>query len=191
MIASRSRAKFWSVVVFAAFPLLAVAQEKGMSCDAHAAHAKDAADASAAGSDHHAKVDERGNAVMGFDHDKTTHHFRLAADGGAIEVTANDSGDLESRNAIRGHLTHIAKMFAAGNFQAPMLVHDRVPPGVAVMTVRKAKIRWKYEDMPDGARVSATTRDAAALSAIHEFLRFQIEDHGTGDPKEADARNQN
>jgi len=188
MIASRSLARFWSVVALAAFPLMAAAQEKGMSCEAHAAHAKDAAGASAAGSDHQAKVDERGNAVMGFDHEKTTHHFRLAADGGAIEVTANDTADRESRDAIRGHLTHIAKMFAAGNFQAPMLVHDRVPPGVPVMTARKAKIRWKYEDMPDGGRVSATTRDAAALSAIHEFLRFQIEDHGTGDPQAVAAR---
>jgi hypothetical protein len=182
MIAFRSRAVFWTLA-FAAFPLLAAAQEKGMSCEAHAAHAKEAAEPSAAGSDHHAKVDERGDAVMGFDHDRTTHHFRLAADGGAIEVTAKDSGDLESRSAIRGHLAHIAKMFAAGNYQAPMLVHDRVPPGVPVMTARKSKISWKYEELPDGARVSATTRDATALSAVHEFLRFQIEDHRTGDPE--------
>jgi hypothetical protein len=29
------------------------------------------------------------------------------------------------------------------------------------------------------------TADAKALSAVHEFLRFQIKDHKTGDPAEA------
>lgn len=28
-----------------------------------------------------------------------------------------------------------------------------------------------------------TTANPKALKAIHEFLRFQIEDHRTGDPK--------
>jgi hypothetical protein len=30
--------------------------------------------------------------------------------------------------------------------------------------------------------VVATTKDRKALAAIHEFLRFQIADHRTGDP---------
>ena len=132
--------------------------------------------------DHHAKVNERGDHVMGFDHEKTTHHFLLAKDGGSIEVTANSADDKESRDAIRGHLTHIAKMFADGNFKAPMLVHDQVPPGVPVMQKKKKAIEWKYEEVPQGARVVATTKDAEALQAIHDFLRFQIEDHQTGDP---------
>ena len=29
-----------------------------------------------------------------------------------------------------------------------------------------------------------TTKDGAALAAIQDFIRFQIEDHGTGDPTE-------
>jgi len=48
----------------------------------------------------------------------------LAKDGGAIEVTANDPNDTESRDQIRQHLTHIAMMFSAGSFNAPMLIHD-------------------------------------------------------------------
>jgi len=39
---------------------------------------------------HHDAVNQHGDQVMGFSHEKTTHHFRLYADGGAIEVTAND-----------------------------------------------------------------------------------------------------
>jgi hypothetical protein len=32
--------------------------------------------------------------------------------------------------------------------------------------------------------VSIKTANAEALAAVHEFLRFQIEDHQTGDPLE-------
>jgi hypothetical protein len=35
-----------------------------------------------------------------------------------------------------------------------------------------------YEETAAGGRILVTTKDAAALSAIHEFLRFQIEDPG-------------
>jgi hypothetical protein len=136
------------------------------------------------GSDHHASVDERSDHVMGFDHSKTNHHFLLSATGGSIEVSANDPKDTESRDAIRTHLEHVAGMFAEGNFEAPMLIHDRVPPGVPAMRDRKSQIEWKYEETPDGGRVRITTKDAKALAAIHEFLRFQIEDHRTDDPTE-------
>jgi hypothetical protein len=141
------------------------------------------------GHDDHAKgVNERGDRVMGFDHEKTTHHFLLYADGGAIEVTANSADDAESRDQIRKHLGHIAKMFAEGNFKAPMLIHDRVPPGVPVMERLKAEIEYRYEETARGARVSVRTANAEALRAVHEFLRFQIEDHRTGDSTEVKPR---
>ena len=130
---------------------------------------------------HHADVAARGDHVMGFDHEKTTHHFRLTKSGGTIEVGANDPSDSVSRDAIRGHLAHVAGMFAKGNFEAPVLVHGRTPPGAETMRKRKAAIDWKYEETSSGGRIVASTRDAAALSAIHKFLRFQIEDHATGD----------
>jgi len=38
-----------------------------------------------------------------------------------------------------------------------------------------------------GGRVVARTDDAAARAAIHEFLRFQIEEHQTGDSEEESA----
>ena len=133
---------------------------------------------------HHAKVAERGDHVMGFDHAKTSHHFLLSPAGGSIEVSANDPADTASRDAIRGHLEHIASMFSEGNFDAPMLIHDQVPPGVPAMKRKKALIAWKFEETETGGRVRITSKDAEALAAIHEFLRFQIEDHQTGDPTE-------
>ena len=141
------------------------------------------------GHDSHAEgVDRRGDRVMGFDHKKTTHHFLLHPDGGAIEVTANDAGDKGSRDQIRKHLGHIAKMFAEGNFKPPMLIHDRVSPGVPVMERLKGEISYEYEEIERGARVSIRTGNPEALRAVHDFLRFQIEDHRTGDSTEAKPR---
>ena len=79
------------------------------------------------------QMNQRGDHVMGFDHMKTTHHFLLQEQGGTIEVTANNYDDVESREQIRMHLKQIAKMFAEGNFNAPMLIHDQTPPGAPVM----------------------------------------------------------
>jgi len=136
---------------------------------------------------HDAAVDERGDRVMGFDHEKTRHHFRLTAAGGAIEVEANDPKDSESRDAIRMHLSHIAKMFAEGDFEAPMLIHDQVAPGVPVMKRLKAEIRYEFEPSDRGGRVVIATKNREALDAIHAFLRFQIREHRTGDPTQASA----
>jgi hypothetical protein len=163
---------------------LALAFSSFLSCDAALAqdpHASCSAHESDSHQDHHAGVDERGDHVMGFSHEKTTHHFRLTKSGGVIDVSANDPADAESRHAIRAHLGHIAKMFAAGDFDAPMLIHDRVPPGVPTLQKKKASIRWSFEETERGGRIVASTADAKALAAIHDFLRFQIQDHRTGD----------
>ncbi len=130
--------------------------------------------------DHH-MVDKRGDKIMGFSHEKTTHHFLLLKDGGAIQVTANSVEDTASRDQIRKHLGHIAGMFAEGNFQAPMLVHAKNVPGTATMTELKEKITYRFEEVEGGARVRIRTADPKALAAVYEFLRFQISDHRTGD----------
>jgi len=119
---------------------------------------------------------------MGFSHEKTTHHFVLTEDGGSIEVRANDVKDTESRDEIREHFQHIVQMFAAGNFNVPMLVHARKQvPGTAVMAKLKDDLHWDLEQTPRGARIVITADNQPALAAVHEFLRFQIADHQTGD----------
>jgi hypothetical protein len=93
----------------------------------------------------------------------------------------NDPKDTESREAIQAHLAHIAKMFAAGDFDAPMLIHGQQPPGVDVMKRERDKIEWKYVETEHGGRVVARSEDAKVREAIHDFLRFQIAEHRTGD----------
>ncbi len=132
----------------------------------------------------HKGVVERGDHEMGFSHDKTAHHFRLYADGGAIEADARDAQDTASRDAIRSHIAHIAKLFAAGDFEIPMLIHAQNPPGAETMKRLREAIQYKLENTECGGRIRITTKNAEALQAVHSFLRFQISDHQTGDPPE-------
>lgn len=127
------------------------------------------------------KMNERGDHVMGFDHTKTTHHFRVLSDGGSIEVSANSPKDTVSRDQIRMHLSHIAKMFSDGNFNAPMLIHDQIPPGVPTMQKLKGEVQYKFVETEQGGRIRISTSSPEALQAIHDFLRFQIKEHKTGD----------
>ena len=130
---------------------------------------------------HMADVKKHGAEAMGFDQDKTTHHFRLYKDGGAIEVGVKDPVDTTSIGQIRDHLKQQAKKFAAGDFGAPQHTHGQAPPGVDTMTRLRSKIQYEFQSTERGGRLRITTADAQALAAVHQFLRFQIEDHGTGD----------
>jgi hypothetical protein len=148
-------------------------------CPMHASHM--------GGDAHHAVVKSHGDEAMGFPHDKTTHHFRLAENGGAIEVRVNDIKDSANIDAIRAHLAHIAQFFSDGDFSIPMFVHDSIPPGVTTMKLLKEKIHFAFEQIDAGGRVSIASEDPVARAAIHDFLRFQIKDHRTGDPFEMTA----
>jgi hypothetical protein len=133
---------------------------------------------------HHEAVTARGDHAMGFSHETTTHHFRLNKSGGAIDVSANDPKESGTRDEIRMHLSHIAKRFAAGDFDVPMFIHDTTPPGAPVMAKLRGQIRYQYSDTPNGAKIQITTASPEALQAIHAFLRFQISNHQTGDAAE-------
>jgi hypothetical protein len=49
------------------------------------------------------------------------------------------------------------------------------------MTGLKDQLHWDLRETPRGARIMITADNKAALDAVHEFLRFQIEDHKTSD----------
>lgn len=169
-------------VVFAFTLLTGIQQEKPQdkpaektSCPMHEQH-KASQEAQ-----HHQGVVERGDQVMGFSHEKTAHHFRLYTDGGAIEAESDDAQDTASRDEIRAHFGHIATMFAAGDFSAPMLIHAENPPGTEEMKRLRTTIQYNVETTERGGRIRITTNNAEALQAVHKFLRFQIADHQTGD----------
>jgi len=129
---------------------------------------------------------KRGAEAMGFDQNATTHHFTLAPSGGSIVVTVKNEKDADALAAIRGHLRSIAAEFARGVFDKPFQTHAEVPPGVPEMRQSRQKITYRYEDLAGGGAVRIETKDARALDAVHAFLRYQITEHGTGDPIEVE-----
>ena len=128
------------------------------------------------------ELKKRGAAAMGFDQETSSHHFRLSPAGGSIEVVANDAADLTTRDQIRAHLKEIAAEFANGDFAKPFATHGELPPGVKTMQSRKQKLTFSYEDIASGGAVRIATQDVKAREAVHEFLRYQIREHATGDP---------
>jgi hypothetical protein len=137
---------------------------------------------------HQAHAADRARHGMGFDQQRTTHHFLIEPDGGTIQVTAKDAGDTESESQIRTHLQHIAQAFAAGDFTLPLFIHETEPPGTAMMKERHSMLTFTFERTPAGGKVIVRTSDRQALTALHDFLRFQIREHKTGDPLTAAER---
>jgi TusA-related sulfurtransferase len=133
---------------------------------------------------HLSGVNARGDKAMGFSHEKATHHFHLFTDGESIEIASNDPADTENQKAIRDHLSMIATKFSNGDFTIPMFIHDTVPPGAETMKRLNSKIRYVVSNTAGGAQIRITSDDIDAIQAIHDFLKFQIEDHRTGDPLE-------
>jgi hypothetical protein len=131
------------------------------------------------------EMDARGAEGMGFSQTKTTHHFLLRKDGGAIQVTASSATDKSSIEQIQMHLKHIAQAFQSGDFSIPMFVHDQIPPGIPEMTRLKDKIVYRYQPSESGGSVAISSTSREAIDAVHRFLRFQIQEHETGDSLEA------
>lgn len=125
---------------------------------------------------------KRGADAMGFDQDAAAHHFTLAPTGGSIEVTVNDGADTATLAQVRAHLKTIAEQFARGDFGKPFQTHAEVPPGVTIMQANARAISYRYEDLPRGGAVRIRTQDSRARQAVHDFLRYQIAEHRTGDP---------
>jgi hypothetical protein len=165
--------RFVLLLLLLAFPALGqdTKQDDMKVCPMHAQHSPQS---------HQALVEGHGDQAMGFPHDKATHHFLMAADGGAIEITANDHDDKANTTAIKFHLSEVAMMFSKGDFSTPTFIHDGVPPGVTTMKLMRAAIHYVYEEMPMGGRVRIKSDDPVAVAAIHDFLRFQITEHTTG-----------
>lgn len=130
----------------------------------------------------------RGEQAMGFSQARTTHHFRLSPRGGSIEVHVNAPGDHELREQVVMHLQKIGRQFSQGDFSSPLAVHGEEPAGVRPLQQFARSITYTFEAGELGGRVVISTGNGRALAAIHEFLRYQIREHRTGDPLSLDLR---
>jgi hypothetical protein len=124
-------------------------------------------------------VQARGQVAMGVDQYTSAHRFEPLADGGMISLQ-RDALDSAGVAQIRSHMQTIAASFKSGNFTLPGFVHGRKVPGTGVMAAHRSTISYTVDTLSGGARLRLTTRDPAALAAIHEFLAFQRHDHRAG-----------
>jgi len=120
--------------------------------------------------------------AMGVDPEKIVHHFYLLKNGGAIEISAKDDKDADVIAAIQRHIAVQAKAFEKGNFDTPTLVHEKQPEGVPVIRKLRKEITFEVVPTDAGAALRMLSVNSQARQAIHDFLRFQIEEHKTGDP---------
>lgn len=127
-----------------------------------------------------AAMQTRGRDVMGVDQYRSQHVFEDLPDGGRVILEQPDTSDTAAIATIRAHMRDIATAFRAGDFTKPFRVHAQQVPGTAVMTQRRAAIAYVAFDRPRGGEVRITSRDAAAVAAVHEFLAFQRGAHHAG-----------
>lgn len=123
-----------------------------------------------------------GRTVMPFDLARTTHIFRMTDTGGVQSVVVKDAKDKDQVGLIRQHLRHEAGAFERGDYSDPRSLHGATMPGLSELESGHAEIAVSYSELPLGAALTFTTRNAHLVTAIHRWFGAQLSEHG------ADAR---
>lgn len=127
-----------------------------------------------------AKLQQRGETAMGVNQYTSQHVFEPLPDGGRI-VLQRQENDSTGESTIRAHMRTIATAFSNGDFALPGFVHAMTDvPGTAQMKTLRAEISYTERDIPRGGEVVISTKNPAAVAAIHDFLAFQRMDHRAG-----------
>jgi hypothetical protein len=128
--------------------------------------------------DRQAEVAAKGQQIMPFDLERTTHVFDDRPDGGIQTVIADDPTDSGQISLIRSHLRDEADKFALGDFTDPASIHGESMPGLAHLRDGAERIQVHYQDLPEGARITYTTSDPTLVQALHTWFKAQTADHG-------------
>ena len=124
-------------------------------------------------------VAKKGAMVMPFNVHNSTHVFQKNTYGGLQQVLAKDPKDKDLIAAIRRHLLMEAERFGKGDYSDPMKIHGMDMPGVQYLkSVKPGQIAITYRELPAGAAIDYTGRDAATIDAIHKWFDAQLDDHG-------------
>lgn len=127
-----------------------------------------------------AELQQRGQVAMGVNQYTSQHVFEPLPDGGRI-VLQRTASDSAGEATIRAHMRTISTAFRNGDFALPGFVHATGDvPGTAAMKRLKTEISYTPRDIPGGAEVVISSKNAEAVSAIHDFLAFQRMDHRAG-----------
>lgn len=123
------------------------------------------------------KVVERGKQVMPFNLEKTLHIFDKTETGGVQQVVATNANDAEQIHLVRQHLSAIAARFSKGDFSGPKQIHGDDMPGVAELSAGADRIRFDYQDLPNGGQIEYRSTDPQLITAVHSYFDAQLKDH--------------
>ena len=124
------------------------------------------------------EVAERGEHVMPFDLELTTHIFTKSEKGGIQQVIAKDKNNTEQITLIREHLTEISNHFRDANFSAPAKIHGDSMPGLsALRNAKKSQISITYKEINTGAEITYSAKSPSLIAAIHQWFDAQLTDH--------------
>jgi hypothetical protein len=124
----------------------------------------------------------RATKVSGFDSQKVTRHFYVLKNGGAVEITAKDPNDEATVKSIQAYLKKESDQFAKGNFESTTNIYGRAPESAPQLKKLRDSVTYAVVPQDDGGVLRMLTVNPAAKSAVHDFLRFQIDQMKTGDP---------
>ncbi len=119
-----------------------------------------------------------GGQVMPFDLAKTVHIFQMTDSGGVERVVIRDAADMDQVSSIQMHLRHEAMLFTKGDYSDPISLHGAGMPGVEDLSAGAARVRIKYEPLPNGAQIVFSTEDLHLITAVHRWFGAQLSDHG-------------
>jgi hypothetical protein len=140
----------------------------------HAAHQ---AEMGRASPERQAEVARRGRPVMGFDLDRTRHHFAPTANGGVLTVTSRD-GDAAQVRRVRSHLNYQAKAFQRGDWANPVQIHGAEMPGLSALMAARGNLKIQYRTVVRGGRITFVSKSRDVTSALHRWFDAQNRDHG-------------
>jgi hypothetical protein len=123
-------------------------------------------------------VAERGERVMPFDLDATTHVFDPTSFGGVQQVVADDPSDEGQITLVRRHLRHEMERFRVGDFGDPATIHGHDMPGLAVLESSAEELEITLRVLPDGAELTYRSDAPSVVEALHDWFAAQLADHG-------------
>lgn len=123
-------------------------------------------------------IAQRGERVMPFDLDATTHVFDPTTFGGVQRVVADDPSDDDQIALVRRHLRHEMERFRVGDFGDPATIHGHDMPGLAVLEARAEELEITLRALPDGAELTYRSDDPEVVDALHDWFAAQLADHG-------------
>jgi hypothetical protein len=127
---------------------------------------------------HQRMVMEHGAQVMPFDQKQAMHMFLPSATGGIVEIVVHDMNPTQIA-LVRSHLLQEAAMFTRGDYSDPAYIHGKTMPGLARLASAASRVTVRYFETPAGAAITLASADREIVSAIHQWLAAQQQDHSS------------